>query len=129
MESNIFEAASRQKVRFDTPKGSLSVEDLWALPLTSLDTIARTLNRKLKDEADESYISPRSKGNTDDQLKFDLVKHVIDVRLAEAADVKEKKDKLAQIATLEGLLEKKHLEELGSLSAADIAKKIAELKG
>lgn len=32
---SIFEQASRQKLRFETSAGKLSIEDLWDLPLTS----------------------------------------------------------------------------------------------
>ena len=32
---NIFEQATRQAFRFESPKGFLTVEDLWNLPLTN----------------------------------------------------------------------------------------------
>ena len=101
-----FEKASRIRLRFDTPQGSLTVEDLWALPLTSrtgranLDDIAKSLNRQLKETAEESFVVKNNKTNEGLQLAFDLVKHVIEVRVAEneaadqAAAKKEQKQKL-----------------------------------
>ena len=49
----MFEQAARMKLRFDTPRGALSAEDLWDLPLTStrglsLNDIAITLHHALK---------------------------------------------------------------------------------
>ena len=35
---NIFEQAARQKIRFESVLGLLCVEDLWDLPLTSLNS-------------------------------------------------------------------------------------------
>jgi hypothetical protein len=36
----IFKLASQQKLRFQTPKGSLSTEQLWELSLDELDALA-----------------------------------------------------------------------------------------
>ena len=95
---SIFEAASRAKVRFQTDRGNLSVEDLWDLPLTStksnanLDQIARDLHNKIQRET-VSFINPNptqdpltpvSGAKAIDTLKFDIVKHVIGVRVAES---------------------------------------------
>lgn len=41
---NIFEFATRNKVRFSF-KGLISVEDLWDLSLTNLDSIYKELNK------------------------------------------------------------------------------------
>lgn len=85
----MFEKASRLKLRFDTPKGQLSVEDLWDLPLTSatgkanLDDIAKDLFRELKDEGDVSFVTPARSSNKVTQLKFEIAKYVIGVRIAE----------------------------------------------
>jgi hypothetical protein len=53
---DIFEKASREKLRFSTSQGQFSVEDLWNLPLTSpsgrsvnLYDIANGLNKELKE--------------------------------------------------------------------------------
>lgn len=105
----MFEKASREKIRFETPKGSLTVEDLWDLPLSSasgkanLDDIARVLNKQLKETEDESFVVKVKKNDNILRLKFDIVKHVIDVRLAESDEAeqrkvaKQKKDRLLAI--------------------------------
>ena len=63
----MFEQASRLKLRFTTARGSLSVEDLWDLPLTSttgkpnLDDIAKSLNRELRATSEEtSFVEPNA---------------------------------------------------------------------
>ena len=87
----MFEQATRNKVRFESSQGLLTVEDLWDIPLTSargranLDDIARGLYRKIKETETESFVIKAPKADELTQLKFELVKHVIDVRLAENA--------------------------------------------
>lgn len=85
----MFEKISRAKLRFDTSKGLATVEDLWDLPLTSnrgqvnLDDIARGLHKQLKNGDDVSFVNTAQKSNPIVQLKFDVVKHIIEVLLAE----------------------------------------------
>jgi hypothetical protein len=86
----LFEQATRRALRFESPKGALTVEDLWNLPLTSttgkanLDGIAKYVNRQLKDADEESFVQPTvGSKNVELNLKFDVVKHIIAVRVAE----------------------------------------------
>lgn len=131
----MFERASRLKLRFDTPKGQISVEDLWDLPLTSntgranLDTIAGDLYRKIKQTPDVvSFVNPSSPpADADLKLRFDIVKHVIDTRLgentkrAEAQSISEKKQKIL------GIIEAKENEALSAASIDDLRKQLASL--
>ena len=83
-----FEKASRLKLRFNSARGMLNVEDLWDLPLTSaksanLDDIARDLHKRLQEGSAISFVNKASAANEELQLAFDIVKHVIEVRLAE----------------------------------------------
>lgn len=108
---NIFEQATREMVRFDTPVGQCTTEDLWTLPLTSktgranLDEIAVGLHGKLQTIATMSFVTERKTDDNMNQLKFDVVKHIIDVRLEEnkqatlMAANKEKKQQILSIIT------------------------------
>lgn len=80
----MFEKASRMKLRFNTQRGVLSVEDLWDLPLIQLDNIAIALNKKLQESKTESFIKTRTKDTTELELKFNIAKHIIDVKLQDA---------------------------------------------
>ena len=127
----MFEKAARLALRFITPKGSLTVEDLWDLPLTSasgasLDNIAKGLNRQIKEATTESFVVKTSKADEELQLKFDIVKHIIEVRLAEnevaknAAAKKVQKAKLLEVLSRkqDAALEQKTPEEIEQMIAA-----------
>jgi len=122
-----------QQLRFDSPQGRLSVEDLWDLPLTSnranqanLNNIAKGISRQLKDESEEDFVNPKSKANETMQLALDLVKHVISTKQAEAEAsrlLNERKDKKAKLLELiakkqDQALEGKPLEELQAMVAS-----------
>lgn len=125
----MFEKASRKQYRFASPKGSLTVEDLWVIPLTSrtghanLDDIAKALFKELKENETESFVIKSTK--TDDTIKdkFDIVKHIIDIRLAEAEVaklVKENKERkqliLAEISKRKNDFSGSSMEELEKLA-------------
>lgn len=127
----MFEKAARLKLRFETPKGQLTVEDLFVLPLTStvagkanLDDIARELNRRIKAESEQSFVAPTSKANETLELAFDIAKHVIKVRLEENAAenlARTNREKKARILELiaqkqDAQLANQSLEELTALA-------------
>ncbi len=91
MAKNIFETASRAKVRFETTRGLITTEDLWDLPLTAgmvnLDNVAKAVNKRLR-ETEESFVVTTKKDKLL-ELKLDVVKHVIAVKLEEVEDAKE----------------------------------------
>ena len=107
---NIFEQATRAKIRYHSPNGLIGVEDLWDLPLTSLnskranlDDIARDLDFKLKSTTSISFVSDVSEVNEQIKLAFDVVIHVINTKIAEqkaaqeAVAIREKKQKIMAI--------------------------------
>lgn len=110
--STMFEQASRIKLRFDSPRGMLTVEDLWDLPLTSsgnranLDAIAIDLYQQTRSTADVvSFVSSSKEdiGKAELALKFEIIKYIISVRVAERDELKaaaERKEKKARLLEL-----------------------------
>lgn len=107
----MFDIATRNKLRVATQVGHISVEDLWDLPLTSngrslnLDDIAIELNKQVKATADQvSFVNPTKDATNESLLlAFDIVKHIISVKVAErdaAAVRKELHDKKQRILSL-----------------------------
>lgn len=128
----MFEKASRDKYRFRTTKGIILTEDLWDLPLihkvhSSLDDVARTLNKALKESEEESFVEKKSSINEILELKLSIVKYIIKVKLEEKEQaenvvlVKAKKEKILNI------LADKEDDTLKGKSAEDLKKMLNEL--
>mgnify|MGYP007071664755 CR=1 FL=1 len=123
-----FQKASRLKLRFSTTKGELSVEDLWDLSLESLDVIAKGVNKRLKDESEESFIGKKSTKNTELELRLEILKEVIEFRLKEKEAKALRVAKNAKLAQLKELANNKANEQLSGMSLDEINKLISELE-
>ncbi len=131
---SMFEKASRAKLRFESPQGPLAAEDLWDLPLTSLLTgkanlndLAKGLFRQLKDSGEVSFVDPTTTADAATQLKFDIVKHVIEVRVAErdaAAVAQANKEKKQLIL---GIIAQKENEALSNTSLDELRAMVQSL--
>lgn len=128
----MFEKASRLKLRFETVRGCVGIEDLWDMPLINesgfcLDDVAKAVSRRLKEFQEESFVEKKTGGDDELELRLDIIKHIIAVKIADkeeaenAADRKLKKEKLMSV------LQRKQDEELEGLSAEDIKKMIDDL--
>lgn len=130
----MFQKASRIKLRFDTPKGLLTVEDLWDLPLTStsgkanLDDLARDLYLQNKESEQISFVK-EAKADSSSVLAFDIVKAIIDIRKAEnesAAKARANAEKRQEILSL---IKQKEGESLAGQSLEDLRKLAEQLQG
>lgn len=125
---NIFEKATRTKMRFDSAKGQLSVEELWDLSLTSLDFVAKQVYKKLKEETEESFIQKKSTKNVELETKLTLVKYIIKTKLDEAEAAKVKADKETQVKFLKDLLAEKKIDQMKGMTAKQIEQQIKMLE-
>lgn len=123
----MFEKAARLKIRFETSRGVLSVEDLWDLPLSALDNIYKSLRRISKAASEESLLDTVSAEAGIVELKAEIVKHIVQVKLAEnverenEAANKAKKEKILEI------LSRKQDASLENMSEEDLRKMVESL--
>lgn len=131
MSQNIFEQAARQKVRFQSTKGELTVEQLWDLPLTSktgfdLATIGKATHRALRDMADESFVVVTKPDSAQARLELQMaiIKHIITVKQDEADEREAAARKAQERERLTEILAKKQDAALESLSVEELQARI-----
>ena len=128
----MFEKASRLKLRFITIKGDVTVEDLWDMKLTSrngfdLDSVAKSLNTAVKESGEESFVVKRNTKNAVLELKFEIVKHIIDVKIAEAEASERAVEIKAEKEMYDGLIAEKENDGRKEMCLEDLKKKRAAL--
>ena len=125
---NIFEKATRIRLRFETSRGTLNTEDLWKLTLTELDKLAIALNKQLKEASEESFIKTKTNNTVLLELRFDIVKHIIDTLLAENEEKKKAADKKVKRDQLLELIAKKENQELEGKSLEELKSELSKLE-
>lgn len=122
----MFERASRLKLRF-FHKGVCSVEDLWDIPLQSLDTLFKQLNTQSKEQKEESLLATKSLVDEVIDLKTEIIKHVVKVRLLEQKAQQDNALAAARKQKLLGIVAEKQDDELRGMSIDDLNKLIDEI--
>ena len=130
---SLFKKAAQCKLRFKGINGLMNVEDLYDLPLTSgsrnsLDNLAKSVNKILKESEEESFVTTASKVDSDNTLRLDLLKEIIADKVAEDEKTRTSVEKKQQKETLLKLLANKQEEEQGALSKEEIEKQLKELE-
>lgn len=123
---NIFEYATRNKVRFSF-RGMISVEDLWDLSLTNLDSIYKELNKQSKQSEEESLLNIKTQENEFLNVQIEIVKHIVSVKLAEKEAREKASAKKAQKQKIMSIIAAKQDEALQNSSIDDLQKMLDEL--
>lgn len=82
MEKNLFELATRCKYRFPY-RGQITIEDLWDLRLTDLDSVFKTLNAEAKKVSEESLLELKTKEDEELSDKITIVRYIVYTKLEE----------------------------------------------
>jgi hypothetical protein len=117
-----YKLASKLKLRVNTSKGSLTVEQLWDLSLEDLDKLAVELEEQYKSSGKKSFLVKKSAKDQSLKLRFDIVEDILTTKLnaaEEASTAMEIKKHNQSILTL---IEEKRMEEVKGKSIAELEK-------
>ena len=124
---SLFEMATRNKMRFPSTKGELSVEDLWDLSDKDLDVVYKNLKDQEVKSSEESLLDD---ANVDPKLTaaIDIVRHIFTTKRNEKLAEKERiNKKLAQKKYIDAL-SKKEDEAIEKMSEAELRAMIDSLE-
>lgn len=128
----MYKIAAQNKIRFTSNKGLLTVEQLFDLPLSSksnfdLDTIAKTINKQLKEMGEESFVGVSNPAKKEMETALEIVKDVIKSKQEEnAAQLNKLKKREQQKKILDAIAAKKD-QQLSQASLDELEKQLAEL--
>jgi hypothetical protein len=126
MEKNLFELATRCKYRFPY-RGQITIEDLWDLHPTELDTIFKTLNAEAKKVSEESLLELKTKEDEELSNKITIVRYIVYAKLEDQKireNEKANKDRKQKLLAIKARREEAALE---NISDEQLDKMINEL--
>lgn len=124
---NLFEMATRNKIRFPSTKGELSVEDLWDLSDKDLDVVYKNLKDQEVKSSEESLLDD---ANVDPKLTaaIGIVKYIFTTKRNERLAEKERINKKLTQRKYIDALSKKQDEAIEKMSEAELRAMIDSLE-
>ena len=121
----MFEKAVRNKLRWNY-KGSLNVEDLWALELYELNELYMKLAKDASASAKglDSLIDVNEDDDSLETLRMDIVKHIFMTKKAEADSRQMAAIQKQKSARILGIIARKKDAELEAMSVEELEKLI-----
>ena len=124
---NLFEMATRSKLRFPSTKGELSVEDLWEVSDKDLDVVYKNLKDQEVKSSEESLLDD---ANVDPKLTaaIGIVKYIFITKRNERLAEKERINKKLTQRKYIDALSKKQDEAIEKMSEAELRAMIDSLE-
>lgn len=124
---NLFEMATRSKMRFPSTKGELSVEDLWDLSDKDLDVVYKNLKDQEVKSSEESLLDD---ANVDPKLTaaIGIVRYIFTTKRNEKLAEKERINKKLTQQKYIDALSKKEDEAIEKMSEAELRAMIDSLE-
>ena len=124
---NLFEMATRSKLRFPSTKGELSVEDLWDLSDKDLDVVYKNLKDQEVKSSEESLLD---NANVDPKLTaaIGIVRYIFTTKRKEKLTEKERINKKLKQKKYIDALSKKQDEAIEKMSEEELRAMIDSLE-
>ena len=123
---NLFETACRKKYRFPY-NGMISTEDLWDLSLEQLDSIFKTLNKKIKVQGEDSLMAA-AKGDSTLTNMVEIVRYIFKVKTLEAQARRTAVENAEKRRRILEVLEQKQDENLRNMTEEELLKMLDSMK-
>lgn len=123
-----FVKGTRDKVRFRTTKGNLTIEDAWDLSPEDIDPILVKIDEEVKSSATKSFIKVPTAANAEAKLKFEILKFILDVKLAEKEKAQKAKEKRVEKERLTEQLAKIQNKKLDGLTEEEVTARLLALE-
>lgn len=122
---NIFKEAVIRKIRFQTVKGTICLEDLYDIPLASkdkfnLNDIAKSIYSEIKESGDVNFVGGNTPTDETNELKLTLIKEVIKHKQEEARSKTELAANKSHNELIDRLIKKKEFENLKNMSVDEL---------
>lgn len=118
----MYKQAAQLGLRFQSPKGSLTVEQLFGLSLSDLDNMAVTLSDSYEKSKGKSFLEKRTTKDAGIKLQFDIVLDVLRTKQEEADANQLLRDRKENNQKIMAIIESKKDEALQNKSIKELEK-------
>ena len=118
----MYKEASKQKLRFETSYGPLTVEQLWDLSINNLDKLAVSLEEAYKNSKGKSFLDVKTKKDKTIKLRFDIVLDILNTKVEELEEAKNAAENKAHNQQILELIKRKQDSELEGKSVEELEK-------
>lgn len=122
-----YKSAAQQKLRFQTPKGLLTVEQLWDLSLRELDTLAVSLETEHQQSGRKSFLAKTSAKDKTAKLRFDIVLDVLNTKVEESQAAQEAAEARDHNKKIINLISEKQEEALKEKSVKELERMLKKV--
>jgi hypothetical protein len=127
--ADMLERALRTRLRFDYKSGRIDLEDVYCLSPEELNTMAKDVSRRLREEGDEDFLTYKKKpSKTRDTLtlQLEILKRAISIKEEEQKKRDEARDRAEKRQRIMEALNEAETAELRSKSVDELRKMLED---